>query len=164
MRGGATPRHHGRSGQNQFTDPFELFEAMFGDMHREFNDPFAPFAHQHRARARHGRHAQPNGFRPGPMSAFPFGPSGMGLFNDMMGMPGNMFPADTRGGSGRGNGRNQRWTQETRVTTSVNGVTQSTWTRVDSDVSRSSSSGPFYLIILIFCDRTGERARNAHTP
>jgi len=64
---------------------------------------------------------------PGPMPGFPFVPTG-GMGFD--GIPPGPFRAESHG-FGAGNGRN--WRSESRVTTSLNGVTQSTWTRVDLD-------------------------------
>jgi len=135
MRGGfgggnsSFPRHH------PFTDPFVLFNSMFGDLHRHFDDPFPNFPQPHHGGfegPRPGRHEPFERFDmpgpgPGPMLGFSFGPSG-GMGFD--GIPPGRFRGESRS-FGIGGGRN--WRSESRVTTSLNGVTQSTWTRVDSD-------------------------------
>ena len=115
-------RHRHR---DAFTDPFVLFDSIFGDFEQQFFDEFQR-PHQ-RSNARF-RHHDP--FGPG----FPFGSSGMGGMLRGMGMSSNMgFPSMDLG-PGSGGGR-PRWRQESRTTTTVNGVTHSKWTRVDSDVS-----------------------------
>lgn len=132
MRGG--PFGGGFPHQHLFTDPHVLFDSLFGDMRRHFNEPFMSFPQAHPGGfdgPRPGRHDPFDRFDmpgPGPMSGFPFGPS-FGFFD---GMPRGRFRTESHG-FGAGNGLN--WRSESRVTTSVNGVTQSRWTRVDSDVS-----------------------------
>lgn len=141
------PHHHPE--YNAFTDPFELFNSMFGDMHRQFNDPFDPFspftrAHRNpqegsRGRARQDPYETPNMFNPGPTS-FPF----TGGFDPFGGMPNNGFtgspPRESRD-SRRGGGRVYR--HESRTTVTRNGITQSTWKRIEEDVS------PGFIYILI---------------
>lgn len=129
--GGMHPHH-------PFTDPFELFNSLFGDFHRHMSEPFMHFSHGHHGGFDDPREQVPGhhepfdrfdmpGHGPGPMFGFP--PSG--VMSAFGGMPTGRFRMESHG-FGPSNGR--LWRQESRVTTTVNGVTQSTWTRVDSDV------------------------------
>lgn len=122
------PQHHRR---NDFTDPFVLFNAMFGDFERSSADPMEQLferPQRQRSTARPRRHDDFG-------RAFPFGSSDMGRMFSGMGMSGNMFPGFPNAGLGPGTRSGPRWRKETKVTTSVNGVTHSKLTREDSDVS-----------------------------
>jgi len=115
-------RHHHR---DAFTDPFVLFDSIFGDFEQHFFDEF-----QRPHQRSNGRYRHHDPFGPG----FPLGSSGMGGMLRGMGMSNNMFAGfpSMDLGPGSGSGR-ARWRQESRTTTTVNGVTHSKWTRVDSD-------------------------------
>ncbi|KAH7907266.1 DnaJ domain-containing protein [Hygrophoropsis aurantiaca] len=103
------PFHHNTAG---FTDPFVLFESIFGNLDRAFRDPFFgdPFS--------------PPGF-------------GQGMFNSSMppfGSPfgfvgGNSWSGASMSGN---NGNGMRWISESRSSRTVNGVTESKWIRKDS--------------------------------
>ncbi|KAI6164459.1 DnaJ domain-containing protein [Pisolithus thermaeus] len=105
----------GRTPFRGFTDPFVLFNSIFGDIHRAFsedsyfNDPFdRPFL---------GGFASPFSL----LTASPFG------------VPrGNMqsISSSSRGMLSGGNGR---WTSETWTTQTINGVTQTKCVRKDSE-------------------------------
>jgi DnaJ homolog subfamily B member 6 len=126
--------------RNPFTDPFVLFNSMFGDLNRHMPDPFMHFdtfdPREHR-RPRHDPFAREAMFGPGgpgPMPG-PFSSSaGMSMFGGLGASGGapQRFRAQSSFGA---TGGRYGWQRESRVTTTVNGVTQSTWTRVDSDVS-----------------------------
>ncbi|EGN96625.1 hypothetical protein SERLA73DRAFT_184729 [Serpula lacrymans var. lacrymans S7.3] len=109
-----------------FTDPFELFNSIFGDMHQQFsqfnNDSFLdPFGGHGRSR---GRTNTFNGFGP----SFPFGPSIMVSNGNGHGRSGfHQSQHSFSSGSGQG-----RWVSESRSMTTINGVTESKWTRRDS--------------------------------
>ncbi|KAG6335063.1 hypothetical protein ID866_4023 [Astraeus odoratus] len=117
---GGTPPFRG------FTDPFVLFNSIFGDLHRAFSEnPFhdSPFGHPFGT-----RHTDPFGF----MSPFSLmaGPSAFGFPG------GNMQPISS---SSRGmlSGGNGRWTSESWTTQTVNGVTQTKCVRRDSEGNES---------------------------
>jgi DnaJ family protein B protein 6 len=130
--------------RNPFTDPFVLFNSMFGDLNRHIHEPFMQFSHgdtfddpRGHGGAPHEPLQRANMFSPGgpgPMPG-PFSPTaGMGVFGGTgtsRGVPQRFHSESTfRANSGR-----YGWQRESRVTTTVNGVTQSKWIRVDSDVS-----------------------------
>lgn len=148
-------RHHHHHHHDLFTDPFVLFDSIFGDFGQHFMDEFQP---RQRSNLRHRRH---DSFG----SGFPFGPNGMGGMLRGMGMSTNMFAAFPTAdlGPGPGSGRT-RWRQESRATTTVNGVvTHSKWTRVDSDVSQLfAHSLSVNLTVCLSSSLIGERARHAH--
>lgn len=136
---------------NPFTDPFVLFNSMFGDLNGHIHEPFMHFSHgdtfdgprEHGGphHDRFDREAMFSSGGPGPMPGLFSPTAGMGMFGGMdasSGAPQRFRAQSTfRAGSGR-----YGWQRESRVTTTVNGVTQSTWTRVDSDVS---------LCIFVYC-------------
>ncbi|TFK51716.1 DnaJ-domain-containing protein [Heliocybe sulcata] len=119
-----------------YTDPFELFDSIFGDIHRKpFNDPFfddfpSPFTNSQSSRD--------------PFNAFGGG-SMMSPFGGLLG--GSMFGpfqqmADSRNDNVRSasftsigvdNGQERRWVSQSKMTRTINGVTESVWKRTDSD-------------------------------
>jgi DnaJ family protein B protein 6 len=126
-----------------FTDPFALFDSIFGDFPRAgpvglFQ--FPPRHAEHHSRRHeylghpadehhhyedpgrdgytgphHRRHTHSQGSSYPPMQAF--------------------FQSESHGYGSHG-----RWTQESKVTTTVNGVSQSVWKRTDADVSGDACS------------------------
>ncbi|KAH7890700.1 hypothetical protein F5I97DRAFT_1800216 [Phlebopus sp. FC_14] len=123
---GAGPfSHHPFRG---FTDPFVLFNSVFGDIHRAFaSDPFFPEPFGHDLFMGPSRGGFFGGFMP-PMSMFPpiGGPSNNNLLEN-----GNMrgFSSSRAAPSGTGS----RWVSESWTSSTVNGVTQSKCVRRDSD-------------------------------
>ncbi|KIM82972.1 hypothetical protein PILCRDRAFT_819773 [Piloderma croceum F 1598] len=125
--------------RNPFTDPFVLFNSMFGDLNRHMPEPFMHFdtfdPPRERRRPRRDPFERETMFGPGgpgPMPG-PFSSSaGMGMFGGM-GASGGAPQRFRAQSSFRASGGRYGWQRESRVTTTVNGVTQSTWTRVDSD-------------------------------
>jgi DnaJ family protein B protein 6 len=115
------PHHTG------FTDPFRLFESIFGELHHAMSDPFIhdPWRRSH--------HRNPVGFFDDPLvgTGYPFERS-------------NVFDDVANSGNGRSRVYSQvsrgamapdgRWVSESRVTRSVNGVTESVWKRRDATV------------------------------
>lgn len=130
--------------RNPFTDPFVLFNSMFGELNRHVHEPFMQYSHGDIFDGPRGRggplHDQlgradmfgPGG--PGPMPS-PFSPTaGMGVFggaSTSRGVPHRFRSESSFSASGGRFG----WQRESRVTTTTNGATQSIWTRVDSEVS-----------------------------
>ncbi|KIJ62014.1 hypothetical protein HYDPIDRAFT_115184 [Hydnomerulius pinastri MD-312] len=105
--GSSSPFPHGMG----FTDPFVLFNSVFGDLQRAFaDDPFFSMGHQHRAFG----------------GADPFG--GMtGMFGG--GAVPSVFPALGAGSGGDG----RRWISKSWSSHTVNGVTHAKCVRRDSD-------------------------------
>jgi DnaJ homolog subfamily B member 6 len=131
--GSSMPRH------NPFTDPFVLFNSLFGDFNGYMHEPFVQFPHgeaRGRGRAHHDGFERADMFGPGGPGPMPaFNPTaGMGMFGGM-GPSGGMPQRFRTESSFRSTGGRHGFRRESRVTTTVNGVTQSTWTRVDLDVS-----------------------------
>ncbi|KIM68123.1 hypothetical protein SCLCIDRAFT_1209521 [Scleroderma citrinum Foug A] len=122
------PFQGGHSPLRGFTDPFVLFNSIFGDLHGAFSrDPFFndPFDHSFS-----GRGVSPfNGGFTSPLSQF-FGSS------PFDGPRGNTqsFVGSSRGLMSGGNGR---WTSETWTTQTINGVTQTKCIRKDSEGNES---------------------------
>ncbi|THH10367.1 hypothetical protein EW145_g1397 [Phellinidium pouzarii] len=126
-------RHYNPPG---FTDPFALFNSIFGDMHRSFDDPFFADA--------------------GPFGSQPFGSFNRNPFGHLQ--MNNVFPAidgpfqgqtsnfqsSSRGVRTHGDG-NGHWVSQSRMTQTINGVTESVWKRTDSTgnkhVTHTNSSG-----------------------
>ncbi|KZT27814.1 DnaJ-domain-containing protein [Neolentinus lepideus HHB14362 ss-1] len=119
-----------------FTDPFELFNSIFGDIHRRsFDDPFlnelpAPFGGARRSRDPF------DAFGGGSMMS-PFG----GLLGSSMFSPFQQM-ADSRNANMRSasftsigfdNGQERQWVSQSKMTRTINGVTESVWKRTDSD-------------------------------
>lgn len=117
-----------------FTDPFALFNEIFGDMERHFEDPF--FGEP--------RHAARGPFGHGSifdrMGGSPFGmlPPMNNMF-DHMGGPHQAhtmsFSSSSRGSLARGPDGNPQWVSQSRISRSINGVTEGVWKRTDSNVS-----------------------------
>ncbi|KAF5336177.1 hypothetical protein D9611_006336 [Ephemerocybe angulata] len=127
------PHHHDAFRSFAFTDPFSLFNSIFGDIRPQrssgfgfgaFEDPFE----------RIERELNRSGFsspRPDPFSGFMGSPRATGLFPGfsmfgMLPMIPNMQPASS---PNRGGGQ---WVSESYMTQSINGVTQTIQTRVDA--------------------------------
>ena len=110
-------------GPRGFTDPFVLFNSIFGDLHRAFEeDPF--FNDSFGRRGFESNHFG-NGFfgRDFPsMLASPFDLSGRGMGSSRMQVSSN-------GGNGG------RWVSESWSSSTVNGVTHTKCVRKDSEVS-----------------------------
>ncbi|KAF8475147.1 hypothetical protein DFH94DRAFT_635407 [Russula ochroleuca] len=106
-----------------FTDPFRLFESIFGELHNAMFDPFVP----RRRDRHHDAHQQ----------------RGRGFFDDHhgMGFPFDRGFDDTMNPGGRTRVYSQvsrstvtpdgRIVSESRMTRTVNGVTESIWKRKD---------------------------------
>ncbi|KAI0766908.1 hypothetical protein BD413DRAFT_605673 [Trametes elegans] len=143
-----------------FTDPFELFNSLFGDLHRAFeNDPFfagTPFS---RSPFDDPFFRSPFG---DPFSRGPFGGGGGGLlfgggtpFMALMG-PGMAFPQLEGGQSNVYSSRteavgvNGQWVSRSQMTRTVNGRTEVITKRIDAEgnehVSYSSPDGERYTI------------------
>ncbi|KZP26589.1 DnaJ-domain-containing protein [Athelia psychrophila] len=119
--------HHGMPPRNH-ADAYDVFNAVFGQFDRHFKETFpfppGPIPHSHGFQ----------GFPPEPWMGMP-GP-GMAhdvphlFIPDMPDMFGHGFPRSAGGHSQRSH-RSVR--QESRVTTTINGVTESIWTRSDDN-------------------------------
>jgi DnaJ homolog subfamily B member 6 len=151
FHGGHHSGHYHRNHRNRhqphpsfaFTDPFAFFNSFIEQLSR--NDPFfAEFSPQPRS--------QP--FVPAPAPApFPFGglfsqggpsgfPAGFGPFSQPSIGPGRSWGSGGFSSSSfsshsapRGDPPGEYWTQESRTTRTINGVTESIWKRTDSNVS-----------------------------
>ncbi|KAJ3549733.1 hypothetical protein NMY22_g774 [Coprinellus aureogranulatus] len=124
-----------------FTDPFALFDSIFGDLLRPRRSTFGfgvdPFedidARFERLEREMDSHFNTPFFNsPFPSLFSPFGePGGMGFLpvtSSSFGMlPG---PSGRRSGSGHSGGK---WVSESYMTQSINGVTQTVHTRLDAD-------------------------------
>lgn len=138
---------HSRSANGaNFTDPFTLFNTLFGDLNRQFNGQFNdPFFSE----------ASPFGGA-GPSHTSPFGRSRMfpqaSLFDTAF-PSSTLFPTFPTPPEGRGAGNfmgstersfaqspggNGQWVSSSKLTTTINGVTQTTWKRIDANVSAHS--------------------------
>jgi len=120
-----------------FTDPFVLFNSTFADLRRHM-----PFPHGSVFDGPRG-HGMPHhdpfesadifGLGgPGPMPSLFSPTAGMGMFGGM-GEPGGVPQRFHSESTFRAGGGRYGFQRESRVTTTINGVTQSKWTRVDSD-------------------------------
>ncbi|KAH7929120.1 DnaJ-domain-containing protein [Leucogyrophana mollusca] len=115
--GGGPFRQHRQQPAWGFTDPFVLFDSIFGDLDRAFRDPFFT-----------DRGFGGGGF-PSPMRSMPVltGPLfGFGPRNA------NHWSATHHASISGGGGNGGRWVSESRTSRTVNGVTESKWTRRDS--------------------------------
>ncbi|KAI0305854.1 DnaJ domain-containing protein [Multifurca ochricompacta] len=111
-----------------FTDPFRLFESIFGELHHAMSDPF--FVDPWRRDRRHDVHQRVRGFFDDPLV-------GVGFPYER----GNMFDDTLNTGNGRTRAYSQvsrgtvapdgRWVAESRMTRTINGVTESVWKRRD---------------------------------
>ncbi|KIL00757.1 hypothetical protein PAXRUDRAFT_821339 [Paxillus rubicundulus Ve08.2h10] len=107
-----------------FTDPFTLFNSIFGDLHRAFqNDPF--FDESFRRRG-FGSDPFGGGFFGGNFPSMWSSPSGFNSGGMWNGTSGRMQ------GSGSG-GRPAKWVSESWTTSTVNGVTNTKCVRRDSE-------------------------------
>ncbi|KAI9438890.1 hypothetical protein BJY52DRAFT_1229731 [Lactarius psammicola] len=124
----AWPHHSG------FTDPFRLFESIFGELHHAMSDPYFPDPwRRDRRHDSHSHHRSPGGFFDDPLVGvgFPF-------------ERGNVFDDVVNSGNSRSRVYSQvsrntmapdgRWVSESRVTRTINGVTESVWKRRDAGV------------------------------
>lgn len=111
-----------RSGPRGFTDPFVLFDSIFGDFHRAFEgEPFFDDTAGRRGFGSNhfGGGFFNNGFPSVPPSPFDF--SGRG-------MQGSTMQSFSNGGSGG------RWVSESWTSSNINGVTHTKCVRRDSEV------------------------------
>lgn len=111
-----------RPGPRGFTDPFVLFNSIFGDIHRAFEvDPFFddPFGRRGFGSNHFGGGFFNNSFPPIPPSSFDFGGGSM---------QGSRMHSFSNGGSGG------RWVSESWTSSNVNGVTHTKCVRKDSEV------------------------------
>jgi DnaJ family protein B protein 6 len=111
-----------RPGPRDFTDPFVLFNSIFGDLHRAFgSDPFfdGPFGRRGFGSNQYGGGFSSGGFPSAMPSPFDFGGGGMG---------GSMMQTFSNGGNGGG------WISQSWTSSTVNGVTQTKSVRRDSQV------------------------------
>jgi DnaJ family protein B protein 6 len=109
-----------RPGPRDFTDPFVLFNSIFGDLHRAFgSDPFfdGPFGRRGFGSNQYGGGFSSGGFPSAMPSPFDFGGGGMG---------GSMMQTFSNGGNGGG------WISQSWTSSTVNGVTQTKSVRRDS--------------------------------
>ncbi|KAH9169915.1 hypothetical protein EDB89DRAFT_1982024 [Lactarius sanguifluus] len=119
----AWPHHAG------FTDPFRLFESIFGELHHAMSDPYFPDPWR-RDRRHDSHHRNPSGFFDDPLVGVGFPFDRGNVFDDMV---------------NSGNGRSRvyshsrgamapdgRWVSESRMTRTINGVTESVWKRRDA--------------------------------
>jgi DnaJ family protein B protein 6 len=140
---------------NPFTDPFVIFNSMLGDFNRHFRDPFMNFddmfngPRQHE-RPRHDRFDRENMFGPGGPGPMP-APGGFGMFGGI-GASGSVPRVFRSESTFSASGGHHGWQRESRVTTTVNGVTKSKWTRVDSEASLHSG-----IHVYILMSRTDHR-------
>ncbi|KAI0255930.1 hypothetical protein BJV78DRAFT_1350260 [Lactifluus subvellereus] len=108
-----------------FTDPFRLFESIFGELRHAMSDPFFPDPWR-----RDRRHDRARDFFDDPLIDVDFPFDRHGGFDDMMGT-GNgrtrVYSQVSRGTVGP----DGRWVSESRMTRTVNGVTESVWKRRD---------------------------------
>lgn len=178
MFGGPPPQHH-RSRPNQynqsfygFTDPFQLFNSMFGDLHdlnqgrgfgNGYRDPFFDDGDEV-----FGSGRRRGGVNGGPgMGAFGSFGFGSPMMNMMLGggAGGRGFSTQSMSSSSTGvfgNGNGGRWVSESRMTRTINGVTESIVKRKDSQVRISPLEGEVNSS-LTRC-YTGQRACHAHLP
>ena len=134
--GASGSRTRGRSQDfYAFSDPFTFFDRVFEDVFRDMNDPF--FSNRHRP-----RHAFGGGlfihhffghdpFLEGPRSPFGFLPSPFHHSTFPFDGQAASFSSSTRAISGG----DSRWVSQSQTTRIVNGVTESVFKRIDSDVS-----------------------------
>ena len=108
-----------------FTDPFELFNQIFGDLHQAFSrDPFGdPFGHD-------------DFFSRGFMSPTSMIRMGSSPFGFPTGGNVNSYSSSSRG-SLSGGPSGSKWISESYSTSTVNGVTHTKVARRDSEVSHA---------------------------
>ncbi|EJD07636.1 DnaJ-domain-containing protein [Fomitiporia mediterranea MF3/22] len=122
-----------------FTDPFALFDQIFGDMRHSFEDPSFgvpfPSAGSPFARTPFGHSSlfdRMMGGNPAfgmlPPSTDPFNQSGRPLHGHSM-----SFSSSSRGTLTRGADGNPQWVSQSKMTRTVNGVTESVLKRTDSN-------------------------------
>ena len=154
-----------RSRPFTFTDPFELFNSLFGDLHSAFdNDPFfsnTPFrSHFDDPFFRSPFGASPFGGRTGDPFGSMFGRSPFGGF-----LGGPMFPAieDMPGGrfyssSTEAIGTNGQWVSRSQMTRTINGRTEVITKRIDTQVRLLT-----FLHATFHCRRGGPPTDRTHT-
>ena len=140
-----------RGPQWAFTDPFELFHSLFGDLHAAFDDdpffantPFTrspfddPFFRSPFASSPFGDPFGGSLFRSSPFGGSPFGGGLLGgsPFGGFLTGPG-MSSSNSRvySSSSQTIGTNGRFISQSRTTRTINGRTESITKRVDADVS-----------------------------
>lgn len=141
--GASSSRSRGRTNPFTFTDPFALFDAIFEDMHRQFDGPFfgntSPFGRQS------SNHASPFDR----MGMFPFG--ALPPFPNSLLALDSSFPGGSSFHSSQtlvppSGSRNDHWVSQSRMTRTINGVTESVWKRTDSNVSIPSMIVKYLLL------------------
>lgn len=143
--------HRSRSPRD-FTDPFVFFNTMFSDFFRH-GDPFdnSDFFDFPRSNP---LFRSPLFNHPDPFSTLSrgspiFGPEAFLLSSTMDNDPfrnhSTSFQSSSRGYVKRGSKGDGRIVSESRITQTVNGVTQSVWKRSDSNVSGHSVSSSFHM-------------------
>lgn len=126
--------HYHRPQSYTFTDPFRLFNSMFGDIHQVF-DQDAFFDEPHHGPPRPMFEPSHVMFAPPPMFSLP-------LFADQS-FEGSRPRRATYSSSSRfhsqpgRDGNGPRWVEESHMTRTINGVTQSISKQTDSSVSDS---------------------------
>ncbi|OAX32809.1 DnaJ-domain-containing protein [Rhizopogon vinicolor AM-OR11-026] len=113
------PSRHSHS--HGFTDPFVLFNQIFGDFHQAFSrDPFDPFGHRD------------NDFFGGFMSPTSMLHMGNSPFGFPTGSNLNVYSSSSRGRHAGGQS-GSKWISESHSTSTVNGVTYTKAVRRDSE-------------------------------
>lgn len=136
-----------RPGPGGFTDPFILFNSIFGDLHRAFASD--PFFDDHRAFGSNqfGSGLFGGAFPPLMPSPMNFGGGGMG---------GSMMQSFSNGGNGG-------WVSQSWTSSTVNGVTHTKSVRRDSQV-RIQAIRFFFSSAVILTTNVGQRTRYLSVP
>ena len=130
------PRSRSYRPPHRFTDPFELFDSIFGDMRSHLHDPFStndPFFNDHFSTPGFGRFP----FGGGMLSDRMFGnlPSSMAFpMLDGSNGQGASFQSASRGVFTRGPDGNGQWVSQSTTTRTINGVTETIHKRRDANV------------------------------
>lgn len=125
------------------TDPFILFDSIFGDIRQHFHDPFFSDSlfDDHLPAWGFGRSPFGNGMLYD--RAFG-GPSPFGMLPPSLAFPsldvaqGASFQSTSQGLFTRGPDGNGQWVSQSRTTRTINGVAESVWKRRDANVSKIS--------------------------
>jgi DnaJ homolog subfamily B member 6 len=141
-----------------FTDPFELFHSLFGDihhMHDDFDDPFfghSPFMSSPLGMSTpFGTGMGLHGSWGGPLTMAPFGPfagrSMLSSFASSAAMAPNMRSYSSTMQS-LGSGGHGGWVSQSTMTRSINGRTETITTRRDAQVGALDSVNVGSLLML----------------
>ena len=147
--------------QYAFTDPFELFNSLFGDFHRAFeNDPFFADAFPSRgpgfARSPFGSMFPPSrgntfdsAFFRDPFGGSPFGPFGGPMMGGPMITDGNFGgQSRTYSSSSSSFGQGGQWVSQSQMTRTINGRTETIIKRRDAEVCSSILLSACSVLIL----------------